>query len=461
MALELTFDAGTIVVEGEPAHLEALLPLAGLVRDERRGVLRGPASDYRLVFAHLYRAQQRGTLTFEDRARAYNALDLDLGAQREPYPHQRESVEAWVKAGMRGVVVLPTGAGKSYVAEMAILKAGRSAMVIAPTIDLMNQWYDLLCASFGVEVGLLGGGYHEIRDLTVSTYDSAFIHMERLGARFGLLIFDECHHLPGPSYTMSAEMSMAPYRLGLTATPERSDGGEVLLERLIGPMVYERGIKDMTGTYLAEYDVVTLKIPLSDEDAALYLDARREYRDFVSLHRIRMSSPTGWADFLKHSSRSVDGRRAFRAYRAQRQIALAHKGKIDRLEKLLCVHGRDRVIIFTNDNETVYDISRRFLIPAITHQTPTKERKTCLERFNAGHYPCLVTSKVLNEGVNIPEANVAIILAGSGTVREHVQRLGRILRRGEGKRALLYELITLDTVEEYVSTRRREHDAYR
>jgi superfamily II DNA or RNA helicase len=72
-----------------------------------------------------------------------------------------------------------------------------------------------------------------------------------------------------------------------------------------------------------------------------------------------------------------------------------------------------------------------------------------------------VTSKVLNEGVNVPEANVAIILSGSGSVREHVQRLGRILRRTPGKEATLYELITEDTLEEHVSSRRRDHDAYR
>jgi len=435
--------------------------MAGMVFDERTSSLRGPACDYRQVFATLYRAQQRGELSFTDHSRGYNELDLELATYREPYPHQRESIAAWKAGGRRGVVVLPTGAGKSYVAELAIWKSGRSAMVVAPTIDLMNQWYDLLGSSFGCEIGILGGGYHEVHDLTVSTYDSAFLHMERLGARFGLIIFDECHHLPSPSYAMSAEMCLAPYRLGLTATPQRSDGGESMLDALIGPIVYERGIKDMTGTYLAEYDVVKIKVALSEEDAQSYMDARREYRDFVQIQGIRMSSPKGWSTFLQRSSRSKDGRKAFRAYREQRRIALAHSGKIDRLEKLLKLHGRDRVIVFTNDNETVYKISRRFLIPAITHQTPTKERKAFLERFNAGHYPCLVTSKVLNEGVNIPEANVAIILAGSGTVREHVQRLGRILRKREGKRATLYELITLDTVEEYVSNRRREHDAYR
>ena len=119
------------------------------------------------------------------------------------------------------------------------------------------------------------------------------------------------------------------------------------------------------------------------------------------------------------------------------------------------------MIVFTNDNETVYTISKLLLVPSITHQTPTKERREILQRFNDGTYPVVVTSKVLNEGVDVPEASVAIVLSGSGSIREHVQRLGRILRRREGKRATLYEVITENTVEEHVSERRREHDAYR
>ena len=105
---------------------------------------------------------------------------------------------------------------------MAMAHVGRSTLVVAPTIDLMNQWYDLLTNAFDTEVGIMGGGYHEVLDLTVTTYDSAYMHMERYGNRFGLIIFDEVHHLPGEMYSHAAEMSIAPYRLGLTATPERA-----------------------------------------------------------------------------------------------------------------------------------------------------------------------------------------------------------------------------------------------
>ncbi len=117
-------------------------------------------------------------------------------------------------------------------------------------------------------------------------------------------------------------------------------------------------------------------------------------------------------------------------------------------------------MIFTHDNATVYTISRRFLVPVITHQTKSKERREILARFNSGAFPIVATSRVLNEGVNVPEANVAVVLSGTGSVREHVQRLGRILRKSGDKEALLYEVVTRGTVEEFTSVRRRKHSAY-
>jgi superfamily II DNA or RNA helicase len=90
-----------------------------------------------------------------------------------------------------------------------------------------------------------------------------------------------------------------------------------------------------------------------------------------------------------------------------------------------------------------------------------KERRELLERFNSGAYPALVTSRVLNEGVNIPAANVAIVLSGTASVREHVQRLGRILRRQEGKRRRCTRSSPAAPRRSATSDRRREHDAYR
>jgi superfamily II DNA or RNA helicase len=176
---------------------------------------------------------------------------------------------------------------------------------------------------------------------------------------------------------------------------------------------------------------------------------------------IRMGDSRGWAEFIMLSARTPDGRRAMAAYRRQRQLAFCAPAKLDFVESLLARHHAERSLLFTQDNATCYEVSRRFLIPAITHQTKVKERSALLARLADGTYRALVTSKVLNEGVDIPSASVAIVISGSGAVREHVQRLGRVLRQQEGKRAVLYELITAGTAEQYTSDRRREHVAYR
>src|SRR5262249_39061083 len=137
--------------------------------------------------------------------------------------------------------------------------------------------------------------------------------------------------------------------------------------------------------------------------------------------------------------------------------ASASSGWLGHLLKLL---RANRAMIFCAVNAPVYQIARRFLVPAISHQTKAKERRLILERFHAGQYSVLVTSQVLNEGVDVPAANVGIVLSGTGSVREHVQRLGRLLRKYGDKQALLYEVVTRDTAEEFTSDRRRQHHAY-
>jgi superfamily II DNA or RNA helicase len=382
---------------------------------------------------------------------------------REPRPYQAEAMTAWRARQCRGVVVLPTGAGKTWVACLAIDDRRRSTLVVAPTLDLVRQWYDVLRTTFGVPVGVIGGGEYDVRSLTVSTYDSAHLHMEHLGDRFGLVVFDECHHLPGPAYAVAARACVAPFRLGLTATPERADGRHSDLDDLVGPIIYRKDIVDLSsdGGYLAPYDTVRLTVELGPDDRRAHDEARGIYRDFVARNGIRMSSPTGWSDFVIRAARSEDGRRAMAAYRRQRDIAFAAPAKLDYVGLLLDRHREDRTLLFTQDNATAYEISRRFLVPIITHETRVRERSEIIAGLADGGYGAIVTSKVLNEGVDIPDAAVAIVVSGSASVREHVQRLGRVLRAREGKRALLYELVTAGTTETSTSARRRDHSAYR
>ena len=451
--MRLTFEGGTICLHGAAREAEVH---PALLWDSRAEIHRAMAVAYADVVLWL-RAEGH---SYDDEARAYVKRDPVTAVRNKPFPYQSEALKAWADNTGRGVVVLPTGSGKTFVAVMAMDRHSRSTLVVVPTLDLMNQWYDLLTAAFAQPIGVIGGGYYEVCDITVTTYDSAHIHAERLGNRFGMVIFDECHHLPSESYAMAARSCLAPFRLGLTATPERTDGGELLYDELIGPVVYRKDIDELSGSYLADYETQRLQVALTESERAEYDKERALYLSFLRRNQIYMGSPGGWQDFIMRSSRSDDGRRAFEAYRRQRQLALAAEGKLDKLELLLHAHRRDRTIVFTEDNATVYQIAKRFLVPAITHQTKVKERSEILKKFNAGQLGVVVTSKVLNEGVNVPEANVAIVLSGSGSVREHVQRLGRILRRREGKRAVLYELVSAGTSEEHTSAKRRDHRAY-
>jgi superfamily II DNA or RNA helicase len=461
--LRILFDAGTLILSNAPDALLQSLP--GCQFDERTAAFRTEARHYRLI-VELLREQK---IAINDEARGFKPLECKLHSTRTAFPHQQEALTTWWNAGGRGVVVLPTGTGKTFVALLAIAHVGRPTIVITPTIPLMNQWYGELLHAFGESVanasgssiGLLGGGYYDFQPLTVTTYDSAYIHLERWGNKFGLIVFDECHHLPSASYQFAAIGAIAPYRLGLTATPERADGRETLYPELIGPIIYRREIKQLAGDFLAEYRVVRIDVDLSPEEMERYTQARATYRQFVQDRGISMGSAVGWQRFIQETCRHPDGRAAFQAYREQKRLSLAAPAKIDLLDELLHRHATDRVIIFTYDNASVYQIARRFLAPAITHQTKTRERQQILKRFHSGEYNVVVTSQVLNEGVDVPAANVGIILSGTGSVREHVQRLGRLLRKLGDKQALLYEVVTRDTAEQYTSERRRQHHAYR
>ena len=453
--IRLEFVQGTIEVHGFDVS-DPRVP-ACCRWDERSACHRAKAIDYATIVMRLVRDK----IPYEDAARSYDALPEGLRVRREPRPYQREALDAWRAQRGRGVVVLPTGAGKSYVAMMAIDDRRRSALVIAPTLDLVRQWYDNLRSAFGVEVGIVGGGEHRVLPLTVTTYDSAYLHMEHLGARFGLVVFDEVHHLPGETYALASQLSLAPFRLGLTATPERADGRELLLEELVGPTVYRQEIVEMSGDYLADYETVRIAIELSPDERERYEAARATYRSFVTAQGIRMGSKTGWSDFIMRSTFSEEGRRAFAAYQEQRRLAFAASAKMETVEQLLFDHRDDRTILFTQDNATAFHISRQFLVPSITHQTKVRERSEILAALSSGSVRAVVTSKVLNEGVDVPDANVAVIVSGSGSVREHVQRLGRVLRKKKDKRAILYELVTQRTSEAFTSERRRDHVAYR
>ena len=325
----LTFDRGTLVLHPPPKG-KRWVEFA--TWDDRIEKFRLPAFHYR-GFLEAMRAEG---VSVVDKAKGFAALTLAPGLELTPFPHQKEALAAWGRAGRRGVVVLPTGAGKTYVAQLAMQATPRSTLVLVPTLDLMQQWYAHLKATFpDAEVGLLGGGSKDRTPILVSTYDSAAIHAETLGNRYGLLIFDECHHLPSEFYRVVAEYAIAPYRLGLSATPERSDGKHETLNALIGPVVYRREPEELAGSALAEHRVVQLKVKLSTEERTRYDACIITRNAFLGKRGIRLGTLEGWSRFVRESARSQEGRAAMLAHREARTLAFGTEGKLRVLADLL------------------------------------------------------------------------------------------------------------------------------
>jgi superfamily II DNA or RNA helicase len=422
--------------------------------DKRHAFLRTLPIHFQAVKQALRAQRTPFSVAFEERP----VLSFTTALQVEPRSYQNEALAHWLAEGSKGVIVLPTGSGKTMVAAMAIHETGLWTLAVVPTLDLLQQWRVALASALSVgteEIGLFGGGEKEMKPITIITYDSAALYPREL-KRFGLLIFDECHHLPAPTYRLIAESAFTPLRLGLSATPERSDMMHLELERLIGPEVYRRSPAELTeGRYLAQYQEKCIDIALSSEDEARYAQQRSIYRSFLQRRHIIIRSPEDFQQkIIFLSARDAEARKAMLAWREARNIAMNAPAKYIEIERLLRLHAADQVILFSEYNPVVDEISRRFCLPSITYKTPTEERRTILERFRAGQYSKLVSGRVLNEGVDVPDCRVAIIVSGNSTKREYIQRLGRILRPKVGE-ALLYELVTSSTMEENMAKRRK------
>ncbi len=370
-------------------------------------------------------------------------------------PYQMEAIESWKALGGRGTIVLPTGAGKSIVATLAIDEVRAPTLIVVPQLDLLHQWYENLSRTYGQDnVGVYFGEKKDIRPITVTTYVSASSHLDELGNRFYLLICDEVHHLTSATWQHAARLSIAPKRLALTATYPPDFEDHLLLQELIGPPCYYKAPADLAGTYLAEYETVRVRVEFTQDEAAEYDRLRSVYSPFVQ--KMWKAFGMRWYDQLMRGQNKEPEYRQALVYKGRMEelIEMARAKRLV-LARIMALHRGQSAIIFTETNKAVYELAELFMLPAITHNTAAVERKAILDGFRSGEFPAVVTARVLNEGVDLPTAKVAIIVGGGGSSTEYVQRLGRILRRQGGAKAFLYEIIVRDSLEERVSNRRR------
>ncbi len=445
--MHLRFDRGTILLCDPPAEAD-LSDLPGVLWDERVGALRAPAMHHGAIKGELVRRGVR----FADGLGAPSALP---GRWAEPLlrPYQDDAIWAWHRAGQRGVVVLPTGSGKTRLALAAMARAGVPALALVPTRVLLDQWVREVSGAYGGPVGCLGDGQRRLEAVTVATFESAWRQMERIGDRFGLLVVDEVHHFGDGRRDEALELCTAPSRLGLTATPPRSPSSD-RLRGLVGPTVFELSVGDLSGRFLARCELVTLRLDLDPEERGEWERAVSVYRPVLRAFQ-RECPNVDWIDFVRASSRTEQGRQALAAFRRSRAVLAFPSAKRDAVAGLLARHAMSRVLVFTPDNATAYAVAREHLVMPMTCHISRVERAAALDRFRRGELRALVSARVLNEGIDVPDADVAIVVGGTQGEREHVQRIGRLLRPREGKTAVVYELVMRGTSEITQARRRR------
>jgi len=452
----LRYDNGTILISGN-IHI----PFTSI--DPRTHLLRAEGLDYQNIIEYLKRSE----IEYDDN----KVLDLiaspNISIEETNSQHlflrdyQKKALDNWAKAAKRGCVVLPTGAGKTVIGVKAIEMVNSASIVIVPTIDLMDQWTSVLSKYFPyIKIGNLGGGSDDLQAITVSTYDSAYIRASSLGNKFALIIFDELHHLAAPGYKSIAERFVSPFRLGLTATIEREDNLHKDFPRLVGGgIVFQAHAGDLArDKHLAYYEIERRQIEMLPEEIEVYKKNFGVYQISLKKLGLRMNYTGAFHRLIMMSGRNSIAREAILARNKAMDIALNSKSKIEELRKILSENKGLKTIIFTQHNKLVFEISDRFLIPFITHKSSKAERQDALNGFKEGRYNALVTSKVLDEGIDVPDAELGIIVSGTGSSREFIQRLGRLLRpkSDSNKKAKLIEIISSGTREIGTSTKRKK-----
>lgn len=442
--MRIRFDRGTLVLEAETTG-EDPSRVPGTAWDHEHHAWRVPAERHRRLVAEL---AARGVTVTDTVQHERLADDWRVPPLRW---YQELALARWDAAGQRGVVALPTGAGKTLVAIAAIARLGAPALCVVPTRVLLDQWARTIAACWPHSIGRLGDGDRTVAPITVATYASAVAWAPRVGDRFGIVIVDEAHHVGGWCPADLLEMLVAPARLGLTATPPAAGGA---LGHRIGPVVYSLAVADLAGDALAEHDVVLVPVALTRQERLRYRELRGRFAAvYASL--ARTTPALAWREFVELARRTERGRDALDAWRAYRALLAYPAGKRAALRDLLGRHAGARTLIFTGDNATAYRVARELLVMPFTHEIGRAERAAVLERFRTGELSALVSSQVLDEGLDVPDADVAIIVGGSSSSRRHVQRIGRVLRPRDGKRAVIYELVVEESTELGYVRRRR------
>lgn len=365
------------------------------------------------------------------------------------YEWQKTAFNKWTENGMSGIVVAPTGVGKTTFALFCMQTIKKSTIIIVPTIVLMKQWKQEILEQLEIskdKIGFVGDGHRDIKPVTIAVINS--VRSEDL-SKFGMVICDEVHRYGSLENIKPLEKSDMKLKLGVTATLEREDGAEELLKMYLGDLIYTYGQTDaISDGILNKFELVNVGVDMTFEEKKAYdeLDIcvkegmRHFGNNFVQVQK------------MVRQYQNPDSRVASNLLKAIGERRKLYSNSISKAIKVVDIvreHKNDKIIIFNEYigmAERIYEMLIEGCFRVGIYHSGSKSLDV-INDFAEGKINVLVAVKSLNEGLNVKSANVGIMVSSNSVKRNTIQRLGRIIRKQEGKKAVFYQLYCKYTKE--------------
>ena len=373
------------------------------------------------------------------------------------YDWQSDAIGKWKQNGNQGIVQATTGSGKSRVAHALIVEHLNEpdgvVTVLVPQVSLLRQWADELDRILGFKVGRYGGGKKDFSSrINVMVINSAIKILPSKSYNNHLLIADECHRMAAPTFQRVFDVEHHKC-LGLSATPEREDTGLEVLTNLIGEVIYEYGYEDaLKAGVISDFEVCAVQIPLTEFERKEHDTA---HQTIVNLSR-RLNSRYGGRGnlvitcqrLLANGTADKDVGAFLVAIQKRKEILNTARNRFRALDLLLHQHKKGKIMVFHESIDDISNLEKKYayLNPEVYHSKKTaKQRRVALETFSQQPQGLLLSCKALVEGVDIPDADVGIMVSGTRSVRSRIQTIGRLLRKGGASQPVIYLFYIPDT----------------
>jgi len=357
-------------------------------------------------------------------------------------PFQQEAYEAWKERGFRGTIIAPTGTGKTIIAGHAIKTLGEPTLVICPTERILKMWRERLREKFGLTATAYYGGEKRLGRITVSIYNTVAIHHPEIMDGFKLIVLDEVHHVASEVFQRVLRLIKPEHKvMALTATLRREDERHNQIKAVI-PVVYCLDLAEaMKRRLVAPVKVIPIPVSMNQEELKEYSEIMRR------ISRTKMASVA----VKDENDRKRLEQQVRKLVNMRRQILSRLEAKKEAVYKIALKHPNERILVFSESIKSIEEHKKYLLERGVKAETyhsrkPEHVRDVIFSGWGKS-FQVLLACRALDEGIDVPECGIAVIIASGMSVRQLVQRKGRIMRPREGKVAKLYVIYAQGSVE--------------